>query len=123
MKEPSTQSFLAVASAFHNLSHKHADELSFELFDRGYRIVSDTGLYNKDQNRFWKHQRSAQAHSTLTVDQRNFRLRRNRAYGSGIQATGQGATGWYGIQAHNPLVCIARASTTSGCSSTSPARR
>ena len=104
VKQPSTQSFLAVASAFHNLSHKHADELSFELFDRGYRIVSDSGFYNKDQNRFWKHQRSAQAHSTLTVDRRNFRLRRNRAYGSGIQATGQGVTGWYGIQAQNPLV-------------------
>ncbi|MEA2348649.1 MAG: hypothetical protein QOG62_2436 [Thermoleophilaceae bacterium] len=104
VKEPSTSSYLAVESAFHNLSHKHADELSFELFDHGYRVVSDTGLYNKDQNRFYTFQRSAQAHSTLTVDDQDFRLKRKDAYGSGIEATGTGVAGWYGIRASNPLV-------------------
>lgn len=104
VKNPATSSFLAVASSFHNLSHKHADELSFELFESGYRVVSDSGLYNKDQNRFYAFQRSAQAHSTLTVDGKDFPLLRRKAYGSGILATGSGPTGWYGIRATNPLV-------------------
>ena len=40
--------YLAVTDGFHNLTHKHADELSFELYDRGRPIVADTGLYDKD---------------------------------------------------------------------------
>lgn len=102
-KETRTNSFLAVASSFHNLSHKHSDELSFELFEKGHRIVSDSGLYNKDDNRYREFQRSPEAHSTLIVDREGVKLTRNRAYGSGIVATGSGA-GWHGILARNPLV-------------------
>ena len=43
--------YLAVTDGFHNLTHEHADELSFELFDHGAGIVSDTGLYHKDPGR------------------------------------------------------------------------
>ena len=45
---PATLGYLAVTDGFHNTTHKHADELSFELFDHGVPIVNDTGLYHKD---------------------------------------------------------------------------
>jgi hypothetical protein len=96
--------YLAVASDFHNTTHKHADDLSFELYDRGHRIVDDTGLYQKDPGPERTFVLSAAAHSVLTVDGREFPvLDESAAYGSGIVATGQGA-GWYGIEARNPLV-------------------
>ena len=40
--------YLAVTDGFHNLTHKHGDELSFELYDDGRSIVNDTGLFHKD---------------------------------------------------------------------------
>ena len=94
-----------MASAFHNLSHKHADELSFELFDRGYRIVSDTGLYNKDQNRFYDYPalRPGSQHGDgrrqgLRAQAPQCLWKRDRC------PLASGRTGWYGIRATNPLV-------------------
>ena len=82
-------SYLSVLSMFHSLAHKQADDLSFDLFDAGLRIVSDTGLYNKDRNDYYEFATSAAAHSTLTVDGEPFPLDEQHAYGSGLIATGQ----------------------------------
>ena len=60
--------YLAVTDGFHNLTHKHADELSFELFDHGASIVSDTGLYHKDPGEIRDYVVSNRAHSGLVVD-------------------------------------------------------
>ena len=60
--------YLAVTDGFHNLTHKHADELSFELFDHGASIVSDTGLYHKDPGEIRDYVLSNRAHSGLVVD-------------------------------------------------------
>ena len=57
--------YLAVTDGFHNLTHKHADELSFELFDHGASIVSDTGLYHKDPGEIRDYVVSNRAHSGL----------------------------------------------------------
>jgi hypothetical protein len=88
---------------FHNTSHKQADELSFDLYERGLRLVSDTGLYNKDRNEYYAFAQSAQAHSTLTVDGESFTLDEADVYGSGLEAAGEG-DGWYAILGHNPLL-------------------
>ena len=96
--------YLAVTDGFHNATHKHADELSFELYDHGVRIVSDTGLYHKDPGAIRDFVLSAPAHSTLTVDGRDFPIGiRSRPYGSGLVASGEGA-GWYAIEGRNPLL-------------------
>jgi hypothetical protein len=96
--------YLAVASDFHNTTHKHADDLSFELYDHGHRIVSDTGLYAKDPGPIRDFVLSARAHSVLTVDNQGFPiLDPSKAYGSGLIAAGQG-DGWYAIEGRNPLV-------------------
>jgi Heparinase II/III-like protein/Heparinase II/III N-terminus len=103
VKEP--HSYLAVTSSFHNVTHKHADELSFELYDHGHRIVTDTGHYDYDPGPWHALELLAKAHSVLTVDDANFPVDRKHGlyYGSGIEATGQGS-GWYGILATNPLL-------------------
>jgi hypothetical protein len=101
VKEPGA--YLSVDASFHNTSHKHADELSFDLYDRGHRIVSDTGLYAKDPGPAFNFAHSARAHSVLTVDGRSFPLQSNLAYGSGIVAAGRG-DGWFAIYGKNPLV-------------------
>jgi Heparinase II/III-like protein len=96
--------YLAVTAGFHNLTHKHADELSFELYDRGHRVVTDTGLYHKDPGAAREFVVSPPAHSVLTVDGRDWAIGDSRAdYGSAIVATGRGA-GWYAVQGRNPLV-------------------
>lgn len=100
-KEPGA--FLSTQATFFSHAHKHSDELSFDLFDRGHRIVSDTGLYDKDSGRYYRFARSARAHSTLTVDGRGFPRDDRHAYGSALDAAGYG-DGWFATLGHNPLL-------------------
>ncbi len=96
--------YLAVTDGFHNLTHKHADELSFELFDHGASIVSDTGLYHKDPGRIRDYVVSNRAHSGLVVDGLDLPITDpSRTYGSGLTAAG-GGDGWYAIQGRNRLL-------------------
>jgi Heparinase II/III-like protein/Heparinase II/III N-terminus len=96
--------YLAVTDGFHNLTHKHADELSFELFDRGASIVSDTGLYHKDPGEIRDYVVSNRAHSGLSVDGLDLLIADpGLTYGSGLTAAG-GGDGWYAIEGKNPLL-------------------
>ena len=96
--------YLAVTDGFHNTTHKHADELSFELFDAGHSVVTDTGLYDKDPGPARDFVVSNRAHSTLTVDGQDLPIADPAAvYGSGLTAAGQG-DGWYAIEGRNPLL-------------------
>lgn len=101
VKEPG--SYLSVVAMFHSTAHKQADELSFDLYERGLRVVSDTGLYHKDRDRFYAFAQSPAAHSTLSVDGEGFPFTEDRAYGSGLLAAGEGE-GWYAILGRNPLL-------------------
>jgi hypothetical protein len=96
--------YLAVTAGFHNLTHKHADELSFELFDHGVSVVTDTGLYHKDPGPERDFVVSNRAHSGLSVDALDLAIDDpDAAYGSAILAAGEGE-GWYAIEGKNPLV-------------------
>ena len=96
--------YLAVTDGFHNTTHKHADELSFELFDHGTTVVDDTGLYDKDPGPVRDFVVSARAHSVLTVDGEEFPIGdEGNAYGSGLLAAGAG-DGWYAVEGENPLL-------------------
>lgn len=102
--EPPDEGYLAVTAGFHNLVHKQADELSFELYDRGHRIVTDTGLYHKDPGPERDFVLSAAAHSVLAVDGETFPIADSaNAYRSAIIAGGEG-DGWYAIAGRNPLL-------------------
>ena len=94
---------LAMLAGYHGPTHKHSDDLSFDLFDRGHRVVSDTGIPDKDFGTPYLFAISPQAHSVVTVDGDDFPRDAAGAYGSGIVASGTG-DGWFGIEATNPLV-------------------
>jgi Heparinase II/III-like protein len=96
--------YLAVTASFHNRTHKHPDELGFQLYDRGHDVITDTGFpgYNIDKWRAFS--RSVQSHSVLTVRDWEFPIDQEKhAYGSGLLATGSG-DGWYAIEGRNPLL-------------------
>jgi hypothetical protein len=101
-------SYLAMLASYHNRVHKHSDELSFGLFDRGHQIISDTGDYERDAGAWRDFTTSAYAHSTVTVDGQTFPRTDAEAYGSGIIATGSapaaGGGNWYAARTRNPLV-------------------
>ena len=103
VKRPSPAAHLAVAATFFRGIHKHSDELTFDLYDRGRRIVADSGLYDNDPGPWRAFSRSSAAHSVLTVDGRSFPRGERHAYGSGLRAAGVGA-GWYAILGANPLL-------------------
>lgn len=101
-------SWFGITAQYHSRQHKQADELSFDLFDRGQHLIQDTGFLHKDRDRWWRYQQSAQAHSTLTVDGRDFNWKlHQRPYGSAVRASGAG-DGWYAIRATNPLLVAPR---------------
>ena len=102
--ESDGQGYLAVTDGFHNTTHKHADELSFELYDHGTSIVNDTGLYHKDPGEIRDFVLSNRAHSGLVVDGLDLPISDpQNAYGSGLIAAGQG-DGWYAIEGRNRLL-------------------
>ena len=114
--------YLAVTDGFHNTTHKHADELSFELFDHGVPIVNDTGLYHKDPGEIRDYVVSNRAHSGLAVDGLDLPIADGGlAYGSGLIAAGEG-DGWYAIEGRNRLL-EPQGVAHSGCSSTGRAPR
>ena len=96
-------SYLATTAGFFNTTHKHADELDFELYDRGMKVVNGPGNYGYDREEQYRdYQLSGQSHSVLLVDGQSFPIEAENAHGSAIQATGNGS-GWFAIEGTNPL--------------------
>ena len=97
-------SYLGTTSGFFNLTHKHADELDFDLFDRGLQIINGPGNYGYDREEAYRdYQLSSPSHSVLIADGQSFAVEPQNVYGSGITATGQGS-GWFAIHGTNPLL-------------------
>ncbi|MBA2764861.1 MAG: heparinase II/III family protein, partial [Thermoleophilaceae bacterium] len=99
IRDPGRGDLLALAAGYFNRWHKHADELSFELFASGTHVVADSGRVGKRLP--GDYAGSATAHSTLTVDGVDFADRLRPFYGSGLDAIGEG-DGWHALLAHNP---------------------
>jgi hypothetical protein len=102
VKEPG--SYLATTAGYHRPSHKQADELSFDLYEAGHRVVMDSGRDDPGRGPPGAKQYtlSSRAHSTLTVDGKSFPLDGD-FYGSALDAKGEGH-GWFAIEGHNPLL-------------------
>jgi Heparinase II/III-like protein/Heparinase II/III N-terminus len=98
-------SYLALTSCYHGRAHKHADELSWCLFDNGHLIVGEASRYGyrdeKDPARIYA--RASHGHNVLIVDDESFRWPDRDRYGSGLLAFGEGE-GWYAVLGHNPLL-------------------
>ena len=97
------KTYLSLLSNYHSEIHRHSDDLSFDLYENGHRVVSDTGIPDKDFGTPYLFAISNSAHSIVEVDGAEFPRDAANAYGSGIVASGEGA-GWYAIEATNPLV-------------------
>ncbi len=103
-------SYLATTAGYHRAAHKHADELSFDLYERHRRVIVDSGRRDHTQaasklpgpQRTAAFTKSSFAHSTLVVDGKSFDLDR-KPYGSALDAQGRG-DGWFAILGHNPLI-------------------
>src|SRR5690606_25493861 len=50
--------------------HKHADDLSFELFEFGRLIFIDSGKYGYEQDEMSAYATSAAAHNTISLEDR-----------------------------------------------------
>jgi Heparinase II/III-like protein/Heparinase II/III N-terminus len=96
------ENYFATTDQFHNTDHVSADQLTFELYD-GRRVITDTGLYDKDIGRYRRFERSAAAHSVLTVDGQEPKLKPRAAFGGGLTASGTG-DGWYAVEGVDPLL-------------------
>ncbi len=94
-------SYLSVLASYFSDAHKHADALTFDLFDGGRRLITDTGLYAKDKDENFAFAHSSRAHSVLTVDGEDFPRDGTGTYGSGILQTGKG-NGYAAILGTNP---------------------
>ncbi len=67
-EDPQGSSMLIVTGMAHTYTHKHADELSFELFEHGRLIFIDAGKYGYAQDSIRSYIESACAHNTISVD-------------------------------------------------------
>ena len=95
--------YLAVMASYFSDAHKHSDALTFDLFDRGRRLITDTGLYHKDKDENFAFAHATRAHSVLTVDGEEFPRDGSGTYGSGISQTGKGH-GFFAVLGQNPAV-------------------
>ncbi len=72
------KSYFAATAGYHNGSHKHADDASFELHDNEVRVLTGAGKYGFDRNDLRVFNISNAASSTLTVDDAPVADRRHR---------------------------------------------
>ena len=93
--------YLMFAATFHNGTHNQADADTIDLYDRGQRILTDSGLYDKDQDPWQVFSRSSFSHTVMTIDGKSFPLDKKYRYGSGLRASGQGG-GWFAEEGVNP---------------------
>lgn len=98
------KSYFAALAGYHNGSHKHGDDGSFELHDNEVRVLTGSGKYGFDRNDLRLLNVSNTSHSTLTVDDGPWPTDGAGAYGSGILATGEGGSNWYAVLVRNPMV-------------------
>jgi Heparinase II/III-like protein len=92
---------LIVTAAHHPTAHKHSDDGSFCLYERGRPIVLDSGNpgYEYDGPEF-RYGTSPAAHATICVDGFDW-SRENPAYGSGMLAAAE-RNGLYALLTRNP---------------------
>jgi hypothetical protein len=82
---PKDASMLFIQGGFFNATHRDADDWSFEWFEHGREILSDSGKYVSIENE-WRHYfDSTRAHNTVEVDGEDYSRREEDAYGSAVE--------------------------------------
>lgn len=78
-------SMLFVMGMFFQTGHKLPDDLSFEWFDQGERILTNAGKYSYSKGPFRDYVTSTAAHNTVEIDSRPPKLSKASRYGSAIE--------------------------------------
>jgi Heparinase II/III-like protein len=74
-------SMLFVQGGFFKRTHRHADDFSFEWFERGRKILSDSGKFGYTRDNWEAYFESTRAHNTVEVDGLDHSINPNDAYG------------------------------------------
>ncbi len=77
------KSYLSLLSNYHSEIHRHSDDLSFDLYEYGHRVVSDTGIPDKDFGRPTCTRSRPRRTASSSVDGQDFPRDADHAYGSG----------------------------------------
>lgn len=77
-------SFLFFQGSFNSHHHKHGDDLSFILQEKGIDILIDSGKYGYQSDKYRKYFLSTRAHNTIEVDGKNTARTEENSYGSAI---------------------------------------
>lgn len=87
---------LLVTCGHHSGVHKHADDLSFELFERGHRLFVDTGKYSYSAGPIRDFSLSAPAHNTINLiaERDDNGLALTPPAGGGLTAMSRQRWGW-----------------------------
>lgn len=78
-------SMLFVMGMFFQTGHKLPDDLSFEWFDQGERILTNAGKYSYSTGPFRDYVTSTAAHNTVEINGRTRKLTEAMRYGSAIK--------------------------------------
>jgi hypothetical protein len=79
-------SMLFAQGGFFKSAHRHADDFSFEWFEHGRKILSDSGKYAYTPKRWENYFESTRAHNTVEVDGRNHSDLQQNAYGDAVRS-------------------------------------
>lgn len=82
---PASSSMLFFMAAFHSGIHKHADDLSFELFEFGERLLTDTGESSYEMDEWRQFALSTKAHNALEINETSYSTQSADAYGSALR--------------------------------------
>jgi hypothetical protein len=91
--DPSSSSMLFMTGGYHSKSHKHRDCLSFEWFDRGGKIICDSGKYGYRNDKYRRYFLSNRAHNTVEID--GFDILKLKPYGSALKVVDSDVAGVY----------------------------
>jgi hypothetical protein len=82
-----------VQGGFFNPTHRQADDFSFEWFEHGRKILSDSGHYGYTNDKWERYFDSTSAHNTIEVDGQDYSTREDGAYGNAVRSAQQSTEG------------------------------
>ncbi len=91
-------SFLFFQGSFNSHYHKHSDDLSFILQEKGVDILIDSGKYGYQIDKYRKYFLSTRAHNTIEVDGRSTARSKEYAYGSAIKDQPKYISGFWSLR-------------------------
>ena len=78
-------SMMFVRGGFFSKTHRHADDFSFEWFERGRKILSDSGKHGYTRDKWEDYFDSTRAHNTIEVDGLDHSVHEDEAYGDATE--------------------------------------